>query len=156
MISTQSISKLLINLLNLAMAFLVLTGLVLSISPFLNQTSIDITLVMSTLLQFSFFCICFYMTYQLKYSIASIKMGEPFCLNTIKRFHIIATCIFILGAFDVFINIQSHSGFRLIDTPWFVLKPTSFIYILLGSLALILAEVFQMALRIKKEHDLTI
>ncbi|HHY26541.1 MAG TPA: DUF2975 domain-containing protein, partial [Desulfitobacterium dehalogenans] len=50
----------------------------------------------------------------------------------------------------------SHQGIVLIGTPGFVIKATSFIYILLGCLALVLAEVFKMALTIKNDHDLTI
>ncbi|WP_019850364.1 DUF2975 domain-containing protein [Desulfitobacterium sp. PCE1] len=152
----QSISKFLIVLLNLIIFFLILITLALSIYSFQNHLSVDSDLVIGTLFRLSFFSLFIFMIYKLKGIIITVKTGEPFCPNNIKRFYSIATSIFVLGVIDLIGNLNSHQGFVLIDTPYFVIKATSFIYILLGCLALVLAEVFKMALTIKNDHDLTI
>ncbi|HHY27717.1 MAG TPA: DUF2975 domain-containing protein, partial [Desulfitobacterium dehalogenans] len=93
--SAQSISKFLIVLLNLTMFFLVLLALALSIYSFQNHPSVNSDLVIGTLLRLSFFGLFIFMIYKLKGIIITVKTGEPFCTNNIKRFYGIAASIFV-------------------------------------------------------------
>lgn len=154
--SAQSVSKLLITLLNLTIFFLVLLAFAASTQSFLNHSTIDLDLVISIILTLIFFSIFIFMIFKLKSIILTVKSGEPLCPHNIKNFYTVAISIFVLGAFDVIGNLNSHQGIILIGTPNFVFKATSFAYILLGCLALVLAEVFKIAYKIKNENDLTI
>lgn len=154
--SAESVSKFLITLLNLAILFLVLTAFAVSTQSFLDHSTAGLDLIISTIFTFAFYGVFIFMIFKLKSILLTVKTGDPFCPNNIKSFYTIAISIFVLGAFDLIGNLNSHQGIILIGTPNFVIKATSFIYILLGCLALVLAEVFKMAYKIKGENDLTI
>ena len=98
-----------------------------------------------------------YILISLKLIVKTIRQNNPFCTENIKRFKTIGYSIFIIGVLNAVLNFPGNNdGANLIATPYGSIKFGIFIYIVLGFLALVLAEVFAEAARIKNENDMTI
>ncbi len=86
----------------------------------------------------------------------SIVHKKPFTAANVVFFKQIGYSIFTLGIINTILNFPSMEGPLLIGTPYGSIKPDIFVYLILGSLALVLAEIFNEALNIKNENELTI
>jgi hypothetical protein len=134
----------------------IIIGLTLALSVIPLVTKQGARSIVEAIAAFLLGCVVFFLFYELRSIISTVAVREPFRIGNVKRFKNIAVCIFILGALDTLINLNSEEGIRLIGTPYFNLHPQIFIYIVLGCLGLVLAEVFAVAAEIKKDNDLTI
>jgi len=97
-----------------------------------------------------------YAIYKLREVVNSISKGQPFNKENVSSFKKIAYSIFLLGLFDTVMNFPTAEGSLLIGTPYGGIETYIFVYIVMGCLALVFAEVFDQARKIKEENDLTI
>lgn len=94
--------------------------------------------------------------FRLRQILASIINKNPFNRENVERFKQLGYLIFLVGVIDTVITFPAPGKTLLIGTPYGGITPEIFIYIILGFLALTLAEVFSQALQIKEENELTI
>lgn len=94
--------------------------------------------------------------YELRCVICTVLDKNPFIEKNIKRFKNIGNCTFLLGIFNILNNQHPKHFLIIIDIGFFSIDDSIFVYIILGCLSLILAEIFKAALKIKNENDLTI
>lgn len=90
--------------------------------------------------------------------LSSFSSKDPFINNNIRSFRIIGYSILIMGIGDAIIRypLPNNTGVEIMATPHGSLKPIFLLYVTLSILALILADVFKMAVEIKEDNDLTI
>ncbi|MFL0197741.1 DUF2975 domain-containing protein [Clostridium sp. WILCCON 0269] len=95
--------------------------------------------------------------YELKNILNKVFEEKPFIINNVKSFRRIAYYIFAIGFVDMINNIISRS-FRIL----FVInkngsvKPDILVFIILGCVFLVTGDIFEKAIKIKDENDLTI
>ena len=91
-------------------------------------------------------------------TLSSFSSKDPFINDNVQSFRIIGYSILIMGIGDAIIRypLPNNTGVEIIATSYGSLKPVFFLYVVLSILALILADVFKMAINIKDENDLTI
>ena len=108
---------------------------------FLTPIQIDITIIMN-----------------LMKILSSFSSKDPFINNNIRSFRIIGYSILIMGIGDAIIRypLPNNTGVEIMATSHGSLKPIFLLYVTLSILALILADVFKMAVEIKEDNDLTI
>jgi hypothetical protein len=94
--------------------------------------------------------------YYLRKIVNTVIEKSPFLLENVKRFRRIGYLIFLLGLVDVISNFNKSEGSLLIGTPYGNIHTSVLLYFIIGGMAFILSEVFQLAVEIKKENDLTI
>lgn len=92
----------------------------------------------------------------LRQVVRTVATNNSFCEANVRRLKAIGYSIFGLGLLDAIVNFTENSGLRLIGTPYGSIHPSTFVFIVLGCLALLLSEIFAEALDIKSENDLTI
>lgn len=131
----------------------------IAFSIYMNVTSGEnmsfIVFQMVLILVFAFFMLSIIMN--LRRIILSVINKDPFIDQNVIRFRRIGYFILILAIAGAIMNAQNNTGAKIISIePIFTLTPNSLIAIILGILALVLAEVFRMAMEIKNENDLTI
>ncbi|OEF97067.1 DUF2975 domain-containing protein [Desulfuribacillus alkaliarsenatis] len=98
-----------------------------------------------------------YILISLKSIVKTVEERNPFIASNIKKFKHIAYSIFAIAfLYTIATYPQSNSGIELIATPYGSIKISVFIFIVLGFLALLLAEIFSQAIKIKDENDMTI
>ena len=97
-----------------------------------------------------------YIIHLLRNLLISIKHNNPFKKENIVKFRSIGYLILGLGLYNTIINFPNASGSLLIGTPYGGIEMGVLNYIILGSLALVMSEVFKQAYEIKKENELTI
>lgn len=112
-------------------------------------------LSVKTFINFVVGIIYFLIIYNLRKIVYSINL-TPFCSDNVKRFKIIGYCIFSLSIVDAIVNFKAHSGFEICSTKYGSLKGSFFLFLVLACMAFVLAEVFQKAIEIKEENDLTV
>ncbi|WP_420848200.1 DUF2975 domain-containing protein [Natranaerofaba carboxydovora] len=96
-------------------------------------------------------------TFYLRSILSTITNNNPFCPKNVLRFRIIGYAILAFSALDFLFNIQDFTGTMLLAfIPYFTIKLSTLIFLLLGLLALTLAEIFNLGFKIKKENELTI
>jgi len=96
--------------------------------------------------------------FTLRKIINSILQGNPFNVDNIIGFKRIGYWIFVVGAIDAIVNYPRpyQSIMNIMATSHGSIKPVIFLYMTLGCMALILADVFKRAMEIKDENDLTV
>lgn len=99
--------------------------------------------------------IYFFIIYNLHKIVYSTTLS-PFCHTNTIRFKIIGYCMVFIAVIDGVVNFKSKSGFELFATKYGSLKISFLIYIVLACIALVLSEIFEEAVEIKNENDLTI
>lgn len=110
---------------------------------------------MILILFFAFFMLSIIIN--LRRIILSVINKNPFIDQNVIRFRKIGYYILILVIAGAIMNAQNNTATKIISIePFFTLTPDSLIAIIFGTLALVLAEVFRMAMAIKNENDLTI
>lgn len=99
-----------------------------------------------------------YIAYNLKKIIKNVKDKNIFIMENVKRFKSIGTYVIIFGIIYslVFYSNRTDNGIVIIGTPYGSLGPEFFLYLILGGLAFILAYIFEEAIKLKNEQDLTI
>lgn len=144
-----SVSKVFLNLILFILGAL-LVGVVLSICP---SHGIDAHLLMLAAVSLVYFLII----YDLRKIVYSTDL-TPFCAENIKRFKRIGYYMFFMAVFDGVINFKSpsYSGIEIFATQYGSLKGSFLMYVILACIALVLAEIFEKAVEIKDENDLTI
>lgn len=94
--------------------------------------------------------------YMLKLIVRSVAENNPFVETNIQRFRYIGYATFVIGVLDAIGNFPGHSGMDFIAVEAGSIKAATFLYIVVGSLALLLAEIFAAARDIKLENDMTV
>lgn len=82
--------------------------------------------------------------------------STPFCFDNVKRFKRIGYYMLFMSVLDGIINWKKESNFQFIGTQSGSLKGSFLMYVILACIALVLAEIFEKAVEIKDENDLTI
>lgn len=116
----------------------------------------SIDTVKSMITRISITAIFLVIIYDLRIIIDTVIRKNPFILNNVKRFKRIEYLIFLLGLVDIIVNFNNGKGALLIGTPYGNIHFDTLLYFVIGGMALILAQVFQLAIELKEENDLTI
>ncbi|ACA54690.1 membrane protein [Clostridium botulinum A2B7 92] len=82
--------------------------------------------------------------------------SNPFTSKNIKSFKIIGYLMILLSIIDGIVNFKKKSNLEIIALGHGCLQGSCIFYLILGLLALVLAEIFKKAVQIKNENDLTI
>lgn len=141
------VSKVFLNLILFILGAL-LVGVVLSIFP---SHGIDAHLLKMAVVGLVYFLII----YDLRKIVYSADL-TPFCAENIRRFKRIGYYMFFMAVLDGIINFKMKSNFELFATQYGSLKGSFLMYVILACIALVLAEIFEKAVEIKDENDLTI
>lgn len=99
-----------------------------------------------------------YILMSLEHIVKTVEAKAPFVKLNIQKLNNISYCIFSI-AFLYFIAtypLPSDGGIQVLATPYGSVKVPVFILIILGCIALLLAEIFSQAMKIKEENDMTI
>lgn len=153
----SSLAKELTTFLTVMLCGILLNFIIVLYSKIKSNTIMNNKFIVFISFQVIFMAICIYMIYELRYIIGNIAKGNVFCNINANKFNIIGKCMLTIGILDTIANIHSNiNGTVLISIFGWVIKPTILIYIILASLAFILSQIFEDAIRIKKENDLTI
>ena len=94
--------------------------------------------------------------YSLKKIIKNIKIKNIFIMENVKRFKIIGGYVIIFGIIYSIFSSANKGGISIIKIGNTGFGPETFLYLILGGLAFILAYIFEEAIRLKEEQDLTI
>lgn len=107
---------------------------------------------------FSWFIAC--LTYLLIiYNLRKIvysASSTPFCFDNVKRFKTIGFYMIVASIIDGITNWNLESHFMLFKIGSGSLKGSFIIYLILACIAFVLSEIFEKAVEIKNENDLTI
>jgi amino acid transporter len=144
----RSIAPFLKGLLNFTFYFGIIITLIISLFSF--ET------ISSMIIKISVMGIFLTSIYYLRKIVNTVIEKSPFLLENVKRFRRIGYLIFLLGLVDVISNFNKSEGSLLIGTPYGNIHTSVLLYFIIGGMAFILSEVFQLAVEIKKENDLTI
>lgn len=85
--------------------------------------------------------------------------SNPFTENNIKNFKIIYRCMMIITILNGFFTYPLYSpdtGLEILQTSYGKLKPSCILYFVLAVAALTLSYIFEKAVEIKNENDLTV
>ncbi len=80
----------------------------------------------------------------------------PFCFDNVTSFKRIGYYMFSIAIFDEIINFKTLTGLNILHTKYGAIKGSFLMYIVLACMALVLAEIFEKAIEIKNENDLTV
>jgi hypothetical protein len=98
--------------------------------------------------------------YELRKIFKSLTVKEPFIMENVRRFRVIGISIIFIGIFDFIYNINKYgiNGFYILhmDAQGVFSRCGVLIYVFLGIMALVLAEIFKSAIEMKEENNLTI
>ncbi len=98
--------------------------------------------------------------YELRKIFKSLTIKEPFIMENVRRFRVIGISIIFIGIFDFIYNINKYgiNGFYILhmDAQGFSSRCGVLIFVFLGIMALVLAEIFKSAIEMKEENNLTI
>ncbi|CCQ98053.1 conserved membrane hypothetical protein [[Clostridium] ultunense Esp] len=152
----KNITKVLKISIDISFWLMLVLILLLSAESYKGSNEAESVLVFYTILRLILGGAVLYVLYSLKKIILTIEDKKPFDCKNIKRFNNIAKSIFLFGLIQSISKLPSQKGFLLIGIPNFNIHADILIYIILGCLALVLGQVFKLAIEIKDENDLTI
>ncbi|WP_434297967.1 DUF2975 domain-containing protein [Clostridium sporogenes] len=112
----------------------------------------NISSILVSLLIIAVYLVIAWNLLKIVYSIES----NPFTLKNVKSFKIIGYFMIFLSIIDGIVNLKKPSNFIIMGTENISIKPSCILYLVLGIMALVLAEIFKKAVKIKNENDLTI
>lgn len=143
---TISFSKVLLNIIlfMLGMSVVALVTVILSFGLNINAC-IYIILCL----------IYFLIVYDLRKIVYSTN-STPFCSDNVKRFKRIGYYMVFMAVVDGIINWKRESNLILFGTQSGSLKGSFVMYIILACIGLILSEIFEKAVELKDENDLTV
>lgn len=103
-------------------------------------------------------CILFSIILYKVYSVIKSLKSNPFTEKNIKNFKIIYRCMMLITILDgVFTyNIPKDSGLIILGTDSASLDPSCILFFILAVVALTLSYIFEKAIEIKNENDLTV
>lgn len=152
-LKSASFLKGILNFTWVMFVFLIASSIHINVTSGDNMNFIALQIVL--LLTFAFFMLSIIMN--LRRIILSVLNKNPFIDQNVVRFRRIGYNTLILAIAGAIMNGQNDTGTKIIHIkPIFSLNPELLLTIIFGVLALVLAEVFRMALEIKNENDLTI
>ena len=99
--------------------------------------------------------IYFLVVYNLRKIVYSTN-STPFSFDNVKRFKRIGYYMIFMAVIDGILNWKIESNFNFIGTQSGSLKGSFIMYVILAFIALVLSEIFEKAVEIKKENDLTV
>ncbi len=99
--------------------------------------------------------IYFLVVYNLRKIVYSSN-STPFSFDNVRRFKQIGYYMILMAVIDGIVNWKRESNFNFIGTQSGSLKGSFFMYVILAFIALVLSEIFEKAVEIKKENDLTV
>lgn len=99
--------------------------------------------------------IYFLVVYNLRKIIYSSN-STPFSFDNVRRFKQIGYYMILMAVIDGIVNWKRESNFNFIGTQSGSLKGSFIMYAILACMALVLSEIFEKAVEIKKENDLTV
>lgn len=143
---TTSVSKAFLNIVLFMLGFFLVGIVLLTLSNEINLNSCI------------WFILCltyFLIIYNLRKIVYSTS-STPFCSDNVKRFKRIGYYMFFVAVFDGIINFKRESNFILIGTQHGSLKGSFLMYLILACIAFVLSEIFEKAVEIKNENDLTV
>lgn len=141
-----SFSKVFLNI-----VLFVLTLLIAGFTTSILFSGIDTAL-------FKYFIVCityFFIIYNLRKIVYSAN-SMPFSSDNVKRFKKIGCYMIAMAVIDGITNWKVQSHFTLLDTGSGSLKGSFLMYLILTCIAFVLSEIFEKAVEIKNENDLTI
>ncbi|MDW7650713.1 MAG: DUF2975 domain-containing protein [Bacillota bacterium] len=97
-----------------------------------------------------------FILYMLKLIVRTVSENNPFVERNIHRFRLIGYATFMIGLLDAIANFPGHSGMDFFAVPSGSIKAATLLYIVVGFLALLMAEIFAAAREIKLENDMTV
>lgn len=154
--SKKNITKVLKISIDISFWLILILVLFLSIESYKGSNKAESVLVLHTILRLILGGAILYILYSLKKIILTIEDKKPFDYKNVKRFNHISKSIFLFGLIQSINKLPSQKGFLLVGISNFNIHADILIYIILGCLALVLGEVFKLAIEIKDENDLTI
>lgn len=119
------------------------------VGPFVYKFSIQLIIYLLVCLTY------FMIIYNLRKIVYSTD-STPFCADNVKRFKYIGYYMILISISDAIINFKVPSNFELFATQHGSLKGSFLIYLVITCIAFVLAEIFEKAVILKNEHDLTI
>ncbi|NRT92098.1 DUF2975 domain-containing protein [Clostridium beijerinckii] len=141
-----SFSKVLLNIILVVLGILVV-GFITSILSF----GIDVNSFVYLILCFIYFLV----VYNLRKIVYSTN-STPFSFDNVKRFKQIGYYMILMAVIDGIFKWKTKSNFTFLGTESGCLKGSFFMYVILSFIALVLSEIFEKAVEIKKENDLTV
>jgi hypothetical protein len=141
-----SFSKVLLNII-LVMLGISVVGFIMSIL----FSRIDINECVYLMLSLIYFLV----VYNLRKIVYSTN-STPFSFDNVKRFKRIGYYMIFMAVIDGIFNWKTKSNFTFIGAESGCLKGSFFMYVILAFIALVLSEIFEKAVEIKKENDLTV
>ncbi|WP_297426596.1 DUF2975 domain-containing protein [Clostridium sp.] len=99
--------------------------------------------------------IYFLVVYDLRKIVYSTN-STPFSFDNVKRFKRIGYYMIFMALVDGIVNWKRESNLIFMGTESGSLKVSFIMYITLACIALVLSEIFEKAVEIKKENDLTV
>lgn len=146
------------SFLNIILVLIVLISLMyFSILP--TGESINIMrIIFETIIQLTILGGYIIIIITLKKVIKSLLNKDPFSSDNIIYFKRISSYIFIIGIIYGIATYPAptYSRLEIMATTYGSLKPSFFIYILLGFISFILGDIFRIGKEIKDENDLTV
>ncbi|MGO5074059.1 DUF2975 domain-containing protein [Clostridium sporogenes] len=112
----------------------------------------NISSILASLLIIAVYLVIAWNLLKIVYSIES----NPFTLKNVKSFKIIGYLMIFLSIIDGIVNFKKKSNFQIIGIEYGSIKGSCILYLIVGLMALVLAEIFKKAVHIKDENDLTI
>ncbi len=112
--------------------------------------------VQTMIIKISVMCIFLTAIHYLRKIVDTVIKKEPFLPQNVNRFKRIGYLIFTLGFIDIISNFNNSEGSLIIGTPYGNIHTSVLLYFVIGGMAFILSEVFQSAIHIKEENELTI
>lgn len=103
-------------------------------------------------------CILFsFIVYKIYSVIKSLK-SNPLTENNIKNFKIIYRCMVVIAILNGIFTytLPDNPTFQFLQTSYGSVKPTCILYFILAVVALTLSYIFEKAIEIKNENDLTV
>lgn len=97
---------------------------------------------------------CFLVVYNLIKIIFNIDK-DPFVRDNVRRLKIIGYLLLANAVFEL-IQPLDHPSMRFIATDNYGLTPEKLVYFIIASVCFVIAEVFNKAIKLKEENDLTV
>lgn len=136
-------------LLNISLVVSVILLFMCTLGIFVHKFSLNLII-------FPLICLAYFLIiYNLRKIVYSTN-STPFCADNVKRFKSIGYYMLLISISDAIINFKSPSNFEMFATKYGSLKGSFLIYLVITCIAFVLAEIFEKAVILKNEHDLTI
>lgn len=134
---------------------LIVSGIVLVAIVVMIFQDVKSRFTIGSCIMFIFHLVYFLVIYNLRKIVFSTSL-TPFCFENVRRFKTIGYSMLVIAVIDAIKKFRIQSGLEIFATKYGSLKGTFFMYFIVACMALVLAEIFEKAVRIKEENDSTI